>query len=136
MLSKAAVVAGLAALSACSAVESTNTTTLAPLETSTVATVPPSNTTYYSPAKIAFVDDVYYYYGAFVPLSADDLLEFGDTWCYALETGMGGSDVSERIREGAVDNDDANLHYAIVRAAVFNLCPEQQYKWIDVANSR
>lgn len=136
MLSKATVVIGLAVLSACSTAESNDTTTLVALETSTVATVPPSNTTYYSPAKIAFVDDVYYYYGAFVPLGADDLLEFGDTWCYALETGMGGSDVSERIREGAIDNNDANLHYAIVRAAVFNLCPEQQYKWIDVANSR
>jgi len=109
---------------------------MAPLTTSTVATVPPSNTTYYSPAEIAFVDDVYYHYGAFVPLKADDLLEFGDSWCFALESGMGGSDVSERIREGAIDNDDANLHYAIVRAAVFNLCPEQQYKWVEVDNSR
>ena len=137
MLSKATITLGLAMLSACSVAESSVTTTMAPLTTAPVATVPPSSQTpYYSPAEIAFVDDVYYYYGAFVPMGADDLLEFGDTWCYALESGMGGNDVSERIREGAIDQNDANLHYAIVRAAVFNLCPEQQYKWADVASSQ
>lgn len=77
-----------------------------------------------------FVEDVEKYYGdSFIPMSNETLVEFGLLWCLALQDGMMASDVQARIDEGAVDQADADLHNSIVKSAVFNYCPEQEYKW-------
>lgn len=66
---------------------------------------------------------------ALVPMSDEHMIDTGELWCGLLSEGMTSEDVESRINEGAIDNDDANLHRAIVYSAVLYLCPENQYKW-------
>lgn len=77
-----------------------------------------------------FISDVEHWYGElFIPIPNDTMIDFGHMWCIAFQDGMTALDVQSRIDEGAVDQRDADLHFAIVRSALFNYCPEQQYKW-------
>ena len=61
---------------------------------------------------------------SFTAYSDKELIDIGYTWSYAILSGMKASDVEERINEGAIDNDDAAVHRAIVSAAVIYLCPQ------------
>jgi len=77
-----------------------------------------------------FINEVENWYGnSYIPMTTQTIIEFGHLWCEVLQAGMTPFDVQSRIDEGAVNQDDASLHEAIVKAAVFHYCPDQQYKW-------
>ena len=75
--------------------------------------------------ELAFVDDVYFLYGSYPLMNAGELVQMGELWCQLMTDGMTADDVMSRINEGAIDDDDAKLHYSIVRASGENLCTDQ-----------
>jgi hypothetical protein len=83
--------------------------------------------------QLAFVDDVYFLYGAYPLMSAYELVQMGELWCQLMTDGMSVGDVIGRINEGASDNDDAKLHYSIVLASGENLCKDQFAKAESIA---
>lgn len=77
-----------------------------------------------------YIVEVKNWYGKdYIPMTTETIIQFGHLWCEVLQAGMTPFDVQSRINEGAVDEQDAQIHEAIVKAAVFHYCPDQQYKW-------
>lgn len=114
-------------LTGCSAtMEDIGSTTLQPLPTTGIPqeTLPPTDTTLTTEQQ-AFLDDTYYFYQGTPPADNETLIEWGELWCTLMQDGMSAQDVAGRINEGASDNNDANMHYAIVFAAGQNLCQDQ-----------
>jgi hypothetical protein len=109
----------LAALLTGCTVAASDPTTLQPLDTPPPSTLPAE----YDPAQMAYLDDFYYYYENNTPQDPDTLLELAAIWCHAIQLGMQPNDVQERINEGAIDEQDAKLNEAVVKAATTNLCP-------------
>lgn len=128
-------------LAACAVTDKENTEKLVPLPTTgitnynTTSTIPYiSNEEYSNIMKNLkdkdFINEVENWYGnSYIPMTTQTIIEFGHLWCEVLQAGMTPFDVQSRIDEGAVNQDDASLHEAIVKAAVFHYCPDQQYKW-------
>jgi hypothetical protein len=119
-------------LTACSATISNETTTLQPLPTTIaipdINIIPALDGEPYTDEEFAFFDDVTYFYGSATDLSDETLLEFGVLWCQLMIGGMTDTDVVARINEGASDNADAKVHFAVVLAGIDNLCPSQAEK--------
>ena len=110
-------------------------TTLQPLPTTGVSvfdTVPITDRPF-TGEQAAFVDDVYFFYGAVPPMSNDEVVQLGELWCQLMTDGMTADDVIGRINEGSTDNDDAKLHFSIVQAGGENLCPDQFAKAESIA---
>lgn len=83
--------------------------------------------------ELAFVDDVYFLYGSYPLMNAGELVQMGELWCQLMTDGMSVGDVIGRINEGAIDNDDAKLHYSIVLSGGKNLCKDQFAKAESIA---
>ena len=98
------------------------TSTLAPLPTTGIPVI---DTVPFTDEQLSFVDDVYFLYGSYPLMNADELLQMGELWCQLMTDGMSVGDVIGRINEGAIDNDDAKLHYSIILAGGENLCKDQ-----------
>ena len=109
--------------------------TLAPLPTTGVPIIDtiPTTDKPFTDEQLAFVDDVYFFYGAVPPMSNDEVVQLGELWCQLMTDGMTADDVISRINEGAIDNDDAKLHYSIVLAGGENLCKDQFAKAESIA---
>ena len=110
-------------------------TTLQPLPTTGVPvfdTVPITDRPF-TEEQTAFVDDVYFFYGAVPPMSDDEVVQLGELWCQLMTDGMTADDVIGRINEGSSDNDDAKLHFSIIQAGGENLCPDQFAKVEKIA---
>lgn len=114
----------------CSSASTEETTTLAPLVTTTVApqfdTLPGEKV--YTASEFAFFDDIVYFYDGNPTLGDDEMLEYGRLWCELMTEGMNDTDVVERINEGGTDNDDRKMHFSIVLSGIDNLCPDQSAK--------
>ena len=110
-------------------------TTLQPLPTTGVPifdTIPITDRPF-TQEQLAFVDDVYFLYGAYPLMTAYELVQMGELWCQLMTDGMTTDDVISRINEGSTDNDDAKLHYSIVQSGGENLCPDQFAKAESIA---
>lgn len=119
----------------CSVTSSRDATTLPPLPTTGLVEYTDSSSTN---AKLLQVDRDYlqsvdkyfdFYYSGTIVLSKDAILDFGHLWCDVMRQGMTQQDVTERIYEGAIDQNDSNTHFAIIFAAVDHYCYDQKYKW-------
>ena len=106
------------------------TSTLAPLPTTGIPVI---DTVPFTDEQLSFVDDVYFLYGSYPLMNADELVQMGELWCQLMTDGMSVGDVIGRINEGASDNDDAKLHYSIVLAGGENLCKDQFAKAESIA---
>jgi len=106
------------------------TSTLAPLPTTGIPVI---DTVPFTDEQLSFVDDVYFLYGSYPLMNADELLQMGELWCQLMTDGMSVGDVIGRINEGAIDNDDAKLHYSIILAGGENLCKDQFAKAESIA---
>jgi len=106
------------------------TSTLAPLPTTGIPVI---DTVPVTDEQLSFVDDVYFLYGSYPLMNADELVQMGELWCQLMTDGMSVGDVIGRINEGAIDNDDAKLHYSIVLAGGENLCKDQFAKAESIA---
>lgn len=133
----------------CSVISTNDSTTLAPLPTTGISDRTADKTvsiTYpeeYVNSSLAYtnllqVDKDYlssvdkyfnFYYSGTIVLSDSALIEFAHIWCDVMRQGMTQQSVSERIYEGALDQNDADTHFAIVFAAVDHYCYDQKYKW-------
>ena len=109
------------------------TSTLAPLPTTGITNTVPVTDKPFTDEQLAFVDDVYFLYGSYPLMNADELVQMGELWCQLMTDGMSVGDVIGRINEGAIDNDDAKLHYSIVLAGGENLCKDQFAKAESIA---
>ena len=109
--------------------------TLAPLPTTGVPIIDtiPTTDKPFTDEQLAFVDDVYFLYGSYPLMNADELVQMGELWCQLMTDGMTADDVINRINEGSTDNDDAKLHYSIVQSGGENLCPDQFAKAESIA---
>ena len=110
-------------------------TTLQPLPTTGVPIIDtiPITDRPFTQEQLAFVDDVYFLYGSYPLMNADELVQMGELWCQLMTDGMTADDVINRINEGSTDNDDAKLHYSIVQSGGENLCPDQFAKAESIA---
>ena len=125
----------------CAVTSSTDQPDLTPLPTTGISTITtPSTIPYITNQEYSeimqnlkdkdYINEVENWYGnQYIPMTTQTLIDFGHLWCEALQAGMTPFDVQSRIDEGSNDQSEANLHEAIVKAAVFHYCPEQQYKW-------
>lgn len=122
-------------LTGCAVTQNDSLTTLQPIDptTQTVVVTDPAIATSPVNSTELYMTDVYYFYGATPPVSDQALIEFGKQWCDLLVDGMQPNDVIARIHEGAIDNDDARMHFSIVNAAIIALCPSQLYKSEEIA---
>lgn len=111
------------------------TSTLQPLPTTGIPVIDtiPITDRPFTDEQLAFVDDVYFLYGAYPLMSAYELVQMGELWCQLMTDGMSVGDVIGRINEGASDNDDAKLHYSIVLSGGENLCKDQFAKAESIA---
>ncbi len=109
-------------------------TTLQPMPTSEIIneTIPATDAVF-TKEQIAFLDDVYFFYGSTPPISDDEVVQMGELWCQLMTDGMTADDVISRINEGASDNDDAKLHYSMVMSGGENLCKDQFAKAESIA---
>ena len=111
------------------------TSTLQPLPTTGIPVIDtiPITDRPFTDEQLAFVDDVYFLYGAYPLMSAYELVQMGELWCQLMTDGMSVGDVIGRINEGAIDNDDAKLHYSIIQSGGENLCKDQFAKAESIA---
>lgn len=119
----------------CSSGATNGESTLAPLPTTGVPVIDtiPTTDRPFTEEQISFIDDVYFLYGATPLMSDDEVVQMGELWCQLMTDGMTADDVISRINEGAIDNDDAKLHYSIVQAGGENLCKDQFAKAESIA---
>lgn len=110
----------------CSTAQATETS-LAPLPTTGLSNSPVVQSSYLTSVQQYF--DLYYHDGGYIYYPDDILVSYAMDWCDAMRQGMTAQDVTDRINEGALDQNDANVHMAIVYAAVDNYCPDQKRKW-------
>ena len=114
---------------ACSSNSSVPNTTLVPL-TSTSYVVRNTVIINKLPDELAYMDDLYYYYGG-SPYMFDNetLIEFGHIWCDLMTQGMMSDDIVSRINEGSSNQEEADLQIAILNSAVINFCPNNKKIW-------
>jgi len=80
-------------------------------------------------AESAFLEDFKSSYLPPINKTDTELIELGNTWCYAIGLGMGSEGVEARINEGSDDEGDAVLQRSVVSSAIITLCPGQASKW-------
>lgn len=77
-----------------------------------------------------YINDVENFYGTdLISISSQTLIDLGHFWCQVIRDGMLAIDVEHTIKKDYTNKSDAALQLAIVRSALFNYCPDQQYKW-------
>lgn len=123
-------------LTACSVSQSESTTTLTPMRPTNVTVVitdpqiiPPFSGT----INNDYIKTVEFFYGGTPSVSDQIIMEFGEQWCDLLINGMQPDDLISRIHEGAIDNNDARMHFSIVNSAIIQLCPSQSHKSEEIA---
>jgi hypothetical protein len=133
-------IAAIILLTSCAVTQSESTTTLTPMRSTNVTVVitDPATTTSIDSLSTANINNIYiktveFFYGGTPPVSDQAIMEFGEQWCDLLIDGMQPNDVIDRIHEGAIDNDDARMHFSIVNAAIMELCPSQKHKSEQIA---
>ena len=134
------LIAAIILLTGCAVSQSESTTTLTPMRPTNVTVVitDPSTTTSIGNTSTLTVNNTYiktveFFYRGSPPVSDQILMQFGQQWCDLMVDGMQPDDVISRIHEGAIDNDDARMHFSIVNAAILELCPSQTYKSEEIA---
>jgi len=134
------IIAAIILLTSCAVAEVDPTTTLKPMRPTNVTVIitDPSTTTSIDNTSTLTVNNTYiktveFFYRGSPPVSDQILMQFGQQWCDLLVDGMQPDDVISRIHEGAIDNDDARMHFSIVNAAILELCPSQTYKSEEIA---
>ena len=134
------LIAAIILLTGCAVSLSETSTTLKPMRPTNVTVVitDPSTTTSIGNTSTLTVNNTYiktveFFYRGSPPVSDQILMQFGQQWCDLLVDGMQPDDVISRIHEGAIDNDDARMHFSIVNAAILELCPSQTYKSEEIA---
>lgn len=134
------LIAAIILLTGCAVSLSETSTTLKPMRPTNVTVVitDPSTTTSIDNTPTLTVNNTYiktveFFYRGSPPVSDQILMQFGQQWCDLMVDGMQPDDVISRIHEGAVDNDDARMHFSIVNAAILELCPSQTYKSEEIA---
>lgn len=130
------LIAAIILLTGCAVSQSESTTTLKPMRPTNVTVVitdPQIIPSFSGTINDTYIETVKFFYQG-TPLVSDQILmEFGEQWCDLLVDGMQPDDVISRIHEGAIDNDDARMHFSIVNAAILELCPSQTYKSEEIA---
>ena len=134
------LIAAIILLTGCAVSLSETSTTLKPMRPTNVTVVitDPSTTTSIDNTPALTVNNTYiktveFFYRGSPPVSDQILMQFGQQWCDLLVDGMQPDDVISRIHEGAIDNDDARMHFSIVNSAILELCPSQTYKSEEIA---
>ena len=134
------LIAAIILLTGCAVSQSESTTTLTPMRPTNVTVVitDPSTTTSIGNTSTLTVNNTYiktveFFYRGSPPVSDQIRMQFGQQWCDLMVDGMQPDDVISRIHEGAIDNDDARMHFSIVNAAILELCPSQTYKSEEIA---
>ena len=130
------LIAAIILLTSCAVAEVDTTTTLKPMRPTNVTVIitdPQIIPSFSTTINDTYVQAVKFFYQG-TPLVSDQvIMEFGEQWCDLLIDGMQPDDVISRIHEGAIDNDDARMHFAIVNAAILEICPSQNYKSEEIA---
>ena len=123
-------------LTACSVSQSQSTTTLTPMRPTNVTVVitdPQIIPAFSRTINNDYIKTVEFFYGRTPSVSDQIIMEFGEQWCDLLINGMQPDDVISRIHEGAIDNNDARMHFSIVNSAIIQLCPSQSHKSEEIA---
>ena len=123
-------------LTACSVSQSESTTTLTPMRPTNVTVVitdPQIIPAFSGTINNDYIKTVEFFYGGTPSVSDQIIMEFGEQWCDLLINGMQSDDVISRIHEGAIDNNDARMHFSIVNSAIIQLCPSQSHKSEEIA---
>ena len=130
------LIAAIILLTSCAVTQSETTTTLTPMRPTNVTVVitdPQVIPAFTGTVNNNYIKTVEFFYGGTPSVSDQIIMEFGEQWCDLLIDGMQPDDVINRIHEGAIDNDDARMHFSIVNAAILELCPSQTYKSEEIA---
>jgi hypothetical protein len=130
------IIAAIILLTSCAVAQTDTTTTLKPMRPTNVTVVitdPQIIPSFSTTVNDTYIQTVEFFYQGTPPVSDQVIMEFGEQWCDLLIGGMQPDDVISRIHEGAIDNDDARMHFAIVNAAILELCPSQTYKSEEIA---
>jgi hypothetical protein len=130
------LIAAIILLTGCAVSQSESTTTLKPMRPTNVTVVitdPQIIPTFSGTINNDYIKNVEFFYGGTPSVSDQIIMEFGEQWCDLLIDGMQADDVISRIHEGAIDNDDARMHFSIVNAAILELCPSQSHKSEEIA---
>ena len=130
------LIAAIILLTGCAVSQSESTTTLKPMRPTNVTVVitdPQIIPSFSGTINNIYIETVKFFYQGTPPVSDQILMEFGEQWCDLLVDGMQPDDVISRIHEGAIDNDDARMHFSIVNAAILELCPSQSHKSEEIA---
>ena len=123
-------------LTACSVSQSETSTTLKPMRPTNVTVVitdPQIIPSFSGTINNDYIKTVEFFYGGTPSVSDQIIMEFGEQWCDLLIDGMQPDDVISRIHEGAIDNNDARMHFSIVNSAIIQLCPSQSHKSEEIA---
>lgn len=130
------IIAAIILLTSCAVAEVDTTTTLKPMRPTNVTVIitdPQIIPSFSTTINDTYVQTVKFFYQGTPPVSDQVIMEFGEQWCDLLIDGMQPDDVISRIHEGAIDNDDARMHFAIVNSAILEICPSQTYKSEEIA---
>ena len=130
------LIAAIILLTGCAVTQSDTTTTLIPMRPTNVTVVitdPQIIPNFSGTINNDYIKNVEFFYGGTPSVSDQVIMEFGEQWCDLLIDGMQPDDVINRIYEGAIDNDDARMHFSIVNAAILELCPSQSHKSEEIA---
>ena len=130
------IIAAIILLTSCAVAQTDTTTTLKPMRPTNVTVVitdPRIIPSFSTTVNDTYIQTVKFFYQGTPPVSDQVIMEFGEQWCDLLIGGMQPDDVISRIHEGAIDNDDARMHFSIVNAAILELCPSQTYKSEEIA---
>ena len=130
------IIAAIILLTGCAVAQTDTTTTLKPMRPTNVTVVitdPRIIPSFSTTVNDTYIQTVKFFYQGTPPVSDQVIMEFGEQWCDLLIGGMQPDDVINRIYEGAIDNDDARMHFAIVNAAILEICPSQTYKSEEIA---
>ena len=130
------LIAAIILLTGCAVSQSESTTTLTPMRSTNVTVVitdPQIIPALTGTINNNYIKTVEFFYGGTPAASDQIIMEFGEQWCDLLIDGMQPDDVINRIYEGAIDNDDARMHFSIVNAAILELCPSQSHKSEEIA---
>ena len=130
------IIAAIILLTSCAVAQTDTTTTLKPMRPTNVTVIitdPQIIPSFSTTVNDTYIQTVKFFYQGTPPVSDQVIMEFGEQWCDLLIGGMQPNDVISRIHEGAIDNDDARMHFAIVNAAILEICPSQTYKSEEIA---
>jgi hypothetical protein len=130
------LIAAIILLTGCAVTQNESSTTVKPMRPTNVTVVitpPQIIPSLTGTINNDYIKTVEFFYQGTPSVSDQVVMEFGEQWCDLLIDGMQPDDVINRIHEGAIDNDDAHMHFSIVNAAILELCPSQSHKSEEIA---